>query len=193
MRRMALALEQQGDSRAAELLLDAWVPNATQRCSKMDTTPAEVETALRHALLRFVTQTELPIYSEQRMRLRAKLDAVFGTDGSRNGIVTDFSNPCADILVTLMQLLSRSTHKADLDIVARIANCSARLPNAVFVREAARECLAEANRARDAQRTAHLTQKNAHLFVVPPLTAVYSSTSTPAPQTVSVHRNGGTP
>lgn len=174
-RQLSLELEKRGDLRAVEPLLDAWEPRQATRHVNEDATPAQVEAALGRVLLYFVAQTGLPLDDEQMTRLRAKLDALFVPRRRSSKNNTDFSDACADILVTLIQLLSRSTEAADLSLVARIAARPADLPNRVFVREAARECL-------DAAKRGHTTGQAANMPSLPlPSLTPGVPAQTPAP------------
>ncbi len=157
-RRQAIALElaRRGDIRAVGPLLDEWTPGVQGEESD-EPTPATVEAVLARVLPVFVEQGSLPLDFHQMARVRNKLEELFAVSRlSRPAFApSDFSDRCADILITLIQILARSPDAHNLALVARIAAHPGDLPNRILVRDAAHVCRDAADeRARTTQKTA---------------------------------------
>lgn len=171
-RRIALELERRGDRRAVEPLFDAWTPGEEKQTKNVGSTTIAVEAALRRVLMQLSAQTGLPLDGDQMGRLRNKLEGVFFPPvATQNREITDFSDGCADVLVTLIQLLSHSSEAADRVLVSKIAACPAQLPNQVLVQEAARDCLEAANLSHKLGQSISLS--------APPLPSLAPSIPTP--------------
>ena len=137
---IALALAKRNDLRAIGPLLEAWRPlSLTGRTLRDD----DVEHELTRLLPLFLRQRSMDLRTYKKRHLRRKTGRLFPYRRLQRHVVprSDFTDGRADAVVTVLQLLSRSTAEHDRALLERVSRLAARTPNDVFIRDAAAVCL----------------------------------------------------
>ncbi len=134
---VALELAKRDDNRAVQYLLHLWKPNAQPGRRN-----GAVEYELARLLPDLAANAHFHLDETVKVQIRTKLRRLY--PARLQGAYMprcDLSEPCIDVVVTLVQVLLRSQDVKDRAVVSRIAGSLATTDNQRFVREAARACL----------------------------------------------------
>ena len=141
---LALALARRDDLRSVGPLVNVWRPTAVWQ-PRPAYARISTEEELTRLLPDFVSQTRLGLRPEHLKVVRDKTTRLFPRrlSGLRVRLVPrgEFTDTRADLLVTIIQLLTRTGDSKDRAVVERIARSVARTENQQLVREAAQVCL----------------------------------------------------
>jgi hypothetical protein len=139
---VGLALARRDDLRGIGPLLEAWRPLSISGRQLRDD---EIELELTRILPQFLAQKSIDLRSYKKRILRRRVQRLFPYSFARRQVESrgQFSETRSDLLVTLIQLISRSSSESDHRLIERIGRMSTLGThyiferNAVFIRDAA--------------------------------------------------------